>query len=119
MSKMSGVNRLEVEKYSCPDCEVDLNDEDVRNSWRCPKCNDFVHIWAHDPGTNTKITLVRKRADEVEEGDMVHLPGQLTKDCYWVLGISKVKSQIGIGLKGYGQYKLAADEPVNCRIGGG
>ncbi|MEO9524815.1 MULTISPECIES: hypothetical protein [Marinobacter] len=119
MSRMSGVNRLPVEKYSCPICETDLDDDQVRHTWRCPKCNDYVHVWAHDPDTDTKITLIRKRGDEIEEGDLIHLPGQLTKDCYWVLGTSQVKDKVGIGLKGYGQFKVLPDEPVNCRIGGG
>lgn len=119
MSLMSGVNRLPIEKYSCPDCETDLQDDQVRSSWRCPDCNEYVHVWAHDPDTDTKITLVRKRADEVEEGDLVHLPGQLKKECFLVLGTSKVKEKIGIGLQGYGQFKVEPGEPVNCRIGGG
>lgn len=119
MTRMSGVNRLPIEQYSCPNCETDLNDAQVRHSWRCQKCNEYVHVWAHDPDTDTKITLIRKRGDEIEEGDLVHLPGQLTKDCHWVIGTSKVKDKIGIGLKGYGQFKVLADEAVNCRIGGG
>lgn len=119
MSKMSGVNRLPVEKYTCPECDAEFTNDEVRHSWRCPICNGFVQIWAHDPETGVKITLIRKRGDEIENGDMVHLPGQLTKDCHWVLGTSKLKDMIGIGLKGYGQYKVLPDEPINCRIGGG
>jgi len=119
MSRMSGVNRLPVEKYSCPNCETGLDDDQVCHSWRCPECNDYVHVWAHDPDTDTKITLIRKRGDEIEEGDLIHLPGQLTKDCYLVLGTSQVKDKVGIGLKGYGQFKVLPDVPVNCRIGGG
>lgn len=119
MSRMSGVNRLPIETYSCTNCEAGFKYDQVGHSRRCPECNDYVHVWAHDPGTNTKITLIRKRGDEIEEGDLIHLPGQLIKDCYWVLGTSRVKDKIGIGLKGYGQLKVFPDEPVNCRIGGG
>lgn len=119
MNSMSKVNRLPVEKYSCSSCDIELNDDEVRNSWRCPECKDFVRIWAYDPVTDTKITLIRKRADEVEKYDCIHLPGELTGDCYLVLGTSKLREKIGIGLKGYGQYKLLPDQPVNCRTGKG
>lgn len=116
---MSGVNRLPVEKYTCPECDAEFTSNEVRNSWRCPTCKGFIQIWAHDPKTDVKITLIRKRGDEIESGDMVHLPWQLTKDCYRVLGTSKVQNMIGIGLKDYGQYRVEPDEAINCRVGGG
>jgi hypothetical protein len=28
-----------------------------------------------------------------------------------------LKRGLGLSLKGYGQYKIDADEPVNCRVG--
>lgn len=118
MGLMAGVNRLPVEHFVCWFCEEDRTDAKVRSTWKCPKCQNHVHIHAEDPETGTKITLIRKRGDEVEAGDLVHLPGQLAKDCHEVLGVSKVKGKIGIGLKGYGQYRVQPGEAVNCRIGG-
>lgn len=48
---------------------------------------------------------------------MVHLPGDLTKKPYIVLGINDLGNKLGIGLKDYGQYKVAPDHPINCHHG--
>lgn len=118
MKSMGGVNRLPVEKYSCVDCEKDYNDEEVRNTWRCPVCNEYIYVYAegyNDP--NNHITIIRKRASEINKGDLVLLPGQLDGESYMVLGITPVKDKLGIGLKGYTQLKVNPEEPINCRVG--
>jgi hypothetical protein len=75
-------------------------------------------VYAEDVETGTRIVLIRKQAKEVEPGDLVHLPGMLTEGSYLVLGISELSNgKLGIGLKGYTQYKVLPDEPVNCRVG--
>lgn len=119
MRKMGGVNRLPSERYECPACKQAFDDEEVRNTWKCPKCDGYISVYAEDVDTGTRIVLVRKQAKEVGPGDLVHLPGMLTKACYEVLGVSELSNgKLGIGLKGYTQYKVLPDEPVNCRIGG-
>jgi hypothetical protein len=45
------------------------------------------------------------------------MPGQLDGDSYQVLGVNQLKNGLGIGLRGWGKYKIDSDEPVNCRIG--
>jgi len=115
---MSGVNRLPSERYECPRCDEAFEDEEVRDTWKCPKCSGYISVYAEDVETDTRIVLIRKQASEVQKGDLVHLPGMLTKEPYLVLGISQQNNgKLCIGLKQYGQYKVLADEPVNCRIG--
>lgn len=118
MNRMEAVNRLPKERYECSICESEFEDENVRSTWKCPNCGSYIWVYAEDEGTVTRIVLIRKPAKEVEAGDLVHLPGMLTSECYSVLGVSELSNgKLGIGLKGYGQYKLLPDEPVNCRIG--
>ena len=113
----SNVNRLPNEKYECHKCEKTYLSEDVQDTWKCPACGSLIHIYAEDPDTKTKIVLLRKFAREIGEGDMVHLPGGLTKESYRVLGINKKGNKLGIGLEGYGQYLVSPLEPINCRTG--
>lgn len=115
---MSGVNRLPSERYECPSCEQAFDDDEVRNAWKCPKCGGYISVYAEDLETGTRIVLIRKQAKEVEDGDLVHLPGMLTEESYLVLGVSKLSNgKLGIGLKGYAQYKVMPDDPVNIRVG--
>lgn len=115
---MGGVNRLSNERYDCPQCTQSFTDNEVRDTWKCPDCGGHIHVYAEDEETDTRIVLIRKRACEVEPGDLVHLPGMLAQSPYRVLGVSKLGGgKLGIGLKGYTQYKLGPNEPVNCRIG--
>lgn len=118
MSRMGEVNRLPKERYECLDCESEFEDEKVSDTWKCPNCGDYIGVYAEDERTGTRIVLIRKPANEVKTGDRVHLHGMLTGESYSVLGVSKLNNgKLGIGLKGYGQYKIAPNDPVNCRIG--
>lgn len=116
MNKMSCVNRLPSERYECPTCEQVFDNEDVQDTWKCPKCGGYISVYAEDVATDTKIVLIRKQAKELELEDLVYLP--LNTKSYMVLGINKLRNgKLGFGLKGYTQYKLLPDEPVNCQIG--
>jgi ribosomal protein L37AE/L43A len=117
MKSLSGVNRLPEERFECHDCEREFTDDEVRDTWKCPLCEAYIHIYAEDAETHTKIVLVRKAAQEIQVDDLVHLPGMLTKKPYLVLGVNQLRGQLGIGLKEYGQYKVSPDAPVNCRVG--
>ena len=117
MHSLASVNRLHKERFECHECEKTYSDDEVRNTWKCPDWGAYIHVYAEDEETNTKIVLIRKRASEVEEGDLVHLPGGLTNDPYLVLGVNDLGSKLGIRLKDYGQYKVAPDGPINCRTG--
>ncbi|ORU94501.1 MAG: hypothetical protein A6F72_08840 [Cycloclasticus sp. symbiont of Poecilosclerida sp. N] len=117
MSLMSSVNRLSSEKFKCHECEVDLSNDEVQHTWKCPTCKSLVHIYAEDIESKTKIVLLRKPASEIEDGDLVHLPGGLTKKSYRVLGVNKKGDKLGLGLEGYGQYLVSPEEPINCRTG--
>jgi DNA-directed RNA polymerase subunit RPC12/RpoP len=118
MRSMGGINRLPVETYVCVACEKEYADAEVRHTWRCPECDAYIYV--HAVGVDSPddhIAIVRKRASEVERGDLVLLPGQLDGEAYVVLGISEAQGKLGIGLKNYGQYKVSPDEPMNCRVG--
>ncbi len=118
MNSMSDVNRLKSELYECHTCERTLNVEDVENTWKCPDCKIRICIYGEDKETNTRITLERKRASEIETKDLVHLHGGLTGEAYSVLGISKIKNnKLGLGLKGWGRWIVHPDETINCRTG--
>ena len=82
-----------------------------------PICGEYIFVYAEDEETNTKIVIIRKRASEVEAGDLVYLHGQLTEKPYQVLGVNDLGGKLGIGLKGYGQLKVSPDDPVNCGWG--
>lgn len=118
MNNMSCVNRLPSERYECPTCVQVFDDEDVQDTWKCPKCGGYISVFAEDVATDTRIVLIRKQAKEVEPDDLVYLPSMLTKESFLVLGISELRNgKLGIGLKGYTQYKVLPDAPVNCQIG--
>ncbi|MGZ8923451.1 MAG: hypothetical protein ACXW0M_08870 [Methylosarcina sp.] len=118
MSRMGGVNRLPKERYEYPHCERDFEDQEVRNTWKCPNCGGYIWVYAEDEETATRIILIRKPAKEVVPEDRVHLPGMLTGGSYCVFGISELSNgKLGIGLHGYGQYKVLPNEPVNYRMG--
>lgn len=117
MKSLSGVNRLSKERCECNNCDRELSVDEVKHTWKCPSCGEHLHIYAEDDETGTKIVLIRKAAREIEKGDLVHLPGGLTKESYMVLGVSEIGQQLGIGLKGYGQLKVLPSEPINCRVG--
>jgi len=115
---MGGVNRLSKERYECPSCERDFEDQEVRNTWKCPNCGGYIWVYAEDEEAGIRIVLIRKPANEVATEDQVHLPGMLNGEPYSVLGVSELSNgKLGIGLKGYGQYKVLPDDPVNCRMG--
>lgn len=116
--KMSGVNSLLKERYTCLRCEKAFTREEVRRTWKCPVCTDeYIHVYAEDEESGTRIVLTRKAASEVSIGDLVHLPGMLAKEAYRVLGINTRKDKIGLGLEGYGEVRFDPDGPVNCREG--
>ena len=110
------MNRLENERLECHSCDTTLGD-DVRDTYRCPHCNDYVHIYAEDVQTGTRIVLLRKRATEVNVGDLVHLPAMLTKDCYTVLAVKDHGTKVGLALKGYREYKIPKADGVHIRDG--
>jgi len=116
MRSLRGTNRLENERLECHSCETILGDE-VRDTYRCPSCGDYVHIYAEDVQTETRIVLLRKRSTEVKVGDLVHLPGRLTKDCHVVLAVNDRGSEVGLALKGYREYKVSKEGGVNIRDG--
>lgn len=114
MTSMGGVNRLHKERFECHKCNKSFTDLEVRDTWRCPDCDEYIFVWAEDGATNTRIVLIRKRASEVKKGDLVYLHGRLTEKPYKVLGVTFVAPKLGIGLEGYGQRKVSPDDPVNC-----
>lgn len=112
------INRLPVETYACVSCNKSYEDFEILKTWKCPKCNEYIHVYAEAPDDpDVHFTIIRKRADEVKFGDLVLLPGMLDEDPHLVIGVSKYAKKIGIGLKGYGQYKLGPEQGVNCLIG--
>jgi DNA-directed RNA polymerase subunit RPC12/RpoP len=119
MSKMSGINRLPVELYRCSHCSKEYDANMVEDTWRCPKCNNFIVIYAEDTSSNTRIVLLRKRADELKTGDLIHLPGRLTKETNEVLAVQKNDhGKLEINLKNYRKYEREMGDPINCREGG-
>lgn len=117
MRSMHRVNRLAQEKFWCPDCEEVHSVEVVENDWKCPTCGEYIHVQAISRDGTERIVIVRKRASEIKTGDLFLMPGELDGDFYQVLGINQLRHCLGIGLLGWGQYKIDSDEPVNCRIG--
>ena len=118
MAKMKNISRLPSESYQCPECEGVYENEDVQDTWCCPNCNDPIYVYAEDIETDTRIVLIRVAASKIEEGMMIHLPYQLTKESYQVLGVNLLDNgKLSIGLKGYGAYKVSPADPVNCRMG--
>ncbi|MDD5214708.1 MAG: hypothetical protein PHQ03_04095 [Methylococcales bacterium] len=117
MASLAGINRLEKEKFECHNCKKEFSDDEIRDTWKCPKCGGYVLIYAEDEETNTKITLIRKVANEVKVGDLVHLPGGLTEESYQVLDIKNYGSKLSIALKNHGVHKVSLNEPINCRVG--
>jgi hypothetical protein len=114
---MHGVNRLAQEAFWCPRCEEEHPIESVNRDWKCPTCGEFIHVQAISRDGTERIAIIRKRASELREGDLFLMPGQLDGDSYQVLGVNQLKNGLGIGLRGWGKYKIDSDEPVNCRIG--
>lgn len=114
---MRSVNRLPIEEYHCSDCEEQFHASDVENTWKCPLCNELIQIFAEHTASGTAITLQRLKAEELELYDMIHLPGQLTKDSYRILRITPQGGQLSFALEGYGSYAFHPQDPVNQRTG--
>lgn len=117
MRSMRGINRLEQESFWCPTCNTEHTIDAVENNWRCPECDNHIHVHAVSSDGSENIAIIRKRASELKAGDLFLLPGKLDSDPYTVLGINQLKNELGVGLQGWGQYKMEPDKPVNCRIG--
>lgn len=117
MRSMRGINRLAVEKYWCPDCEQERSLDDVASEWKCPECGERIHVRAMSSDGNERIVIVRMRASELQEDDLLLMPGQLDGKSYRVLGVNEVNNRLGIGLSSWGRYMVDKEEPVNCRIG--
>lgn len=117
MRSMHGINRLSNESFRCDTCEVDHVLEDVKHDWKCPTCREYIQVLAANADGSERLVIVRKRASELKVGDLLLMPGNLDGKSYQVLGVTPIKGRLGIGLRGWGQYKIDADEPVNCRVG--
>ena len=117
MRSMKGINRLAWETYWCPDCEAMRDLDAVESSWTCPECGENIVVRAKSNDGTENIAIIRKRASELVKDDFLLLPGRLDKQSYRVLGVSQVKDKLGVGLEGYGQYKIDPADPVNCRVG--
>jgi len=119
MRSMSYVNRLPTEIFKCVICTKEFTYDEVKDTWKCPECGDPIYIYAEDLETATRIVLIRKNADELVKGDLVHLSGRLTESPYSVIGINSnsPEKKLSVGLKGYGSYNFSKEESINCRVG--
>lgn len=117
MRSMAGINRLEWENYWCPDCEEMRDLDSVKASWTCPECDQPIVVRAKSADGRQLVCIIRKRASELVMGDLFLMPGALDKESYEVVGITRLKDKLGVGLRQYGQYKIDPAEGVNCRVG--
>lgn len=117
--KMKRAMKFSSETYKCPENGDEYQSSEVENDWRCPDCRNYISIYAEEKGTGKRGVFIRKRADEVEEGDLLKPDGMLLNQHYMVKGITLLKNgKLGIGLKEYTQIKLEPDSCVACRVGG-
>lgn len=117
MSRTSSVNKLYTEIYKCTNCDKEFIFNDIKKKWKCPECDDYICVYVEDKESNTRIVLIRKKACDLEKGDFIHLPGGLADSPYQVLGVNILGKKLGIGLKGYGQFKVFPGDTINCRMG--
>lgn len=113
--------RMPGETYSCASCDDKSFDySEACQNWRCPDCDDYIHIYAEDTAASDKGDFYRKRADEVMLYELVK-PGRMRISCsYAVKGITPLgNGKLGFGLTDYGRLVLEKDDWVTVRIGGG
>ena len=114
---MQGIKRLSVEVYECSDCDTYYELEVVWSNWRCPRCNNHIHINATTQ-KGEQIALIRKQALELEIDDLYLRPLDLAGKCYTVLGKTiNANGKIAVGLKGRGREVFSPDAAVTVRIG--
>ncbi len=117
--KMKRVVRFSLEIYKCPENGDEYQLSDVENDWKCPHCDNYISIYAEDKNSGDRGVFIRKRADEVEESDLVKPDGMLLDQHFMVKGITLLNNgKLGIGLKEYTQIKVEPDSCVTCRVGG-
>ena len=105
------------EKYQCANCNNVYDDITTlnANSWRCPVCNGNILIAA--PQLGSGHTLIRKSVLELEEYDLVHLPG--SEDIYAVIAIIiNKKTQVRVALRNFGTKIFNLTDFVSVVIGG-
>ena len=105
------------EKYQCANCNEVYDDITTlnANSWRCPACNGNILISA--PRLGYGHTLIRKSILELEEYDLVHLPG--SEDIYEVIAITtNKKNQVRVALRKFGTRIFNTTDFVSVVIGG-
>ena len=117
MSRMSFVNRFYKEKYICIECEKSFKSEQVEDTWRCPICNNYIHIYAETEDGECRITLIRKKAKEVVEGDMYVFHGHQSEGGSHVFKVTIKNGTAHISIKGYGTKTDDAESPVNLQTG--
>ncbi len=118
MSKMSRVNRAHSERYECHACDKTFKSEEVEDTWECPDCDELIIIYGKDSDGENRITLQRKKGEDITRMDQVHRPGELSGNSYQVLGVTKLSNgNLRLGLRGFGAYDVEPDEAVNCRFG--
>lgn len=115
---LSSVNRLDTERYECLSCAKEYSDCEISQIWKCPDCDELIHVYAEDSQSGERAVLNRKCASDVEQFDLVHFPGQILGPSYRVLGTRIKGKKIALLLEGYGSYVLMPNDPVNIRIGG-
>ena len=104
-------------KYKCSFCEILYNDvnELIESSWRCPKCDNYIHIASPDMGTG--YTMIRKRVKELRKLDSVHMLGG--SECYDVIALEKKDSQkIAVALRKFGKIVFNENDYVSVIDGG-
>lgn len=103
--------------YKCPCCNKFFNDVDflIENSWKCPDCKEYIFIAAPDLGHGH--TLIRKPVRELEQYDIVHLPG--SEEIYEVIAIEyKSNGDVRVALKNYGSVTLNPTDFISVINGG-
>ncbi|WP_323660626.1 hypothetical protein [Pectobacterium versatile] len=118
-NKPRNVIRISGEIYKCPENGTTHDYENVRDTWKCPDCDEYIKICVKNTNTGEQATFIRKRADEVKVGELVKPMGGVMTDYNEVLGIDQLKNgKFGFGLKGLGRRYFDPDEFITCRTGG-
>jgi DNA-directed RNA polymerase subunit RPC12/RpoP len=115
VARLSNITRFPHEYFYCWPCEARWQEQDIQQTWRCPDCNAIISIYGRSE--DDRISVKRKRADELEEYDLFVFPASLTEPGNLVLDVTPKGSKVRVALKGHSVQVFENGEPVTTREG--
>lgn len=103
------------EGYKCTSCnKIFSEDEAMESHWKCPVCGEYMMIAA--PKFGTGHVKNRKKASELENNDLVVIPGY--SEIYELLDIFRGKNNVlNLILRRYGTLECGDNDYVDIIVG--